>query len=86
MLTKQERLAEAEFQLEAARSGFEALLGKQLLAFADHAAEFYSGSGNDCHARARTRAHQCRNRPTRRAVRQLQAIAADIQEKSHDQS
>jgi hypothetical protein len=33
--------------LAAARSGFEALLAKHPLAFADHGAEFYAGSGND---------------------------------------
>jgi hypothetical protein len=33
--------------LEAARSRFEELLGRHLLAFADHAAEFYAGPGND---------------------------------------
>ena len=41
------RPADAEAQMQAARSGFEALLEKHLLAFADHGAEFYSGSGND---------------------------------------
>jgi tetratricopeptide (TPR) repeat protein len=46
-LIAQERFEEAAIQLDAARSGFDALLGKHLLAFADHAAEFYAGSGND---------------------------------------
>jgi len=41
------RSAEAEVQMHAARIGFELLLDKHLLAFADHGAEFYSGSGND---------------------------------------
>jgi tetratricopeptide (TPR) repeat protein len=86
VLTRQGRLAEAEFQLEVARSGFEALLGRQLLAFADHAAEFYAGSGNDYQRALELARINVANRPTRRAVRQLQAIAADIQEKSHDQS
>jgi hypothetical protein len=35
------RVADAEAQMQAARSGFDALLGKHLLAFADHGAEFY---------------------------------------------
>lgn len=47
VLIAQERLEEAEIRLDAARSGFDELLGKHLLAFADHAAEFYAGSGND---------------------------------------
>ncbi|MBV9488780.1 MAG: hypothetical protein JO069_03530, partial [Verrucomicrobia bacterium] len=41
------RLADAQAQLQAARIGLEALLDKHLLAFADHGAEFYSGSGGD---------------------------------------
>jgi len=47
VLIAQEKLEEAETQLEAARSRFEELLGRHLLAFADHAAEFYAGPGND---------------------------------------
>jgi tetratricopeptide (TPR) repeat protein len=47
VLIAQDRLEEAEIHLDAARSGFDELLGKHLLAFADHAAEFYAGSGND---------------------------------------
>jgi tetratricopeptide (TPR) repeat protein len=41
------RFGDAEAQMQAARFGFEVLLGKHLLAYADHGAEFYSGSGND---------------------------------------
>ena len=48
VLIVQGRLEEAEIQLAAARSGFDDLLGKHFLAFADHAAELYAGSGNDC--------------------------------------
>jgi tetratricopeptide (TPR) repeat protein len=47
VLTAQGRFEEGERQLDAARSGFDQLLGRHLLAFADHAAEFYAGSGND---------------------------------------
>src|SRR4029078_11171603 len=39
----QERFEEAETQLDIARLGFEELLEKHLLAFADHGAEFYAG-------------------------------------------
>jgi hypothetical protein len=75
VLTAQGRFEEAERQLDAARSGFDQLLGRHLLAFADHAAEFYAGSGNDGRralALARTNAA---NRPTRRAVKLADAIA-----------
>jgi hypothetical protein len=33
--------------MQAARFGFEALLERHFLAFADHGAEFYAGSGNN---------------------------------------
>jgi tetratricopeptide (TPR) repeat protein len=74
VLRAQGKLDEAETQLDAARRGFDELLGKYLLAFADHAAEFYAGSGND-HPRALQLARaNVANRPTRRAVKQAQAI------------
>jgi hypothetical protein len=77
VLIAQERFEEGETQLEAARAGFDALLEKHLLAFADHAAEFYAGSGNVRHrALALARANVA-NRPTRRAVTQLLAIEAE---------
>ncbi|KUM27217.1 hypothetical protein AU467_02135 [Mesorhizobium loti] len=76
VLTAQGRLDEAERQLDDARSGFDQLLEKHLLAFADHAAEFYAGSGND-HVRALELARaNVANRPTRRAVKQADAIVA----------
>jgi hypothetical protein len=77
VLIAQERFDEAEIQLDAARSGFEELLRKHLLAFADHAAEFYAGSGNDCRrALALARANVA-NRPTRRAAEQVQRIVVN---------
>ncbi len=58
------RTDEAADHLRAARDGFERLLDTHLLAFADHAAEFYSGSGNDV-ARAFALAKlDLANRPT----------------------
>src|SRR5262245_57994112 len=75
-LIAQGRLEEAEIQLEAAQLGFEALLGGQLLAFADHAAEFYAGSGNDRRRALELARVNVANRPTRRAVKQADAIAA----------
>jgi hypothetical protein len=76
VLTAQERSEEAETQLGSARSGFDELLEKHLLAFADHAAEFYAGSGNDCRRALELARTNVANRPTRRAVRQADAIAA----------
>jgi tetratricopeptide (TPR) repeat protein len=76
LLTTQERFEEGETQLDAAQFGFDALLGKHLLAFADHAAEFYAGSGNDARRALELARANVANRPTRRAVKQLNAIAA----------
>ena len=75
VLTAQERFEEAETQLDAARCGFDGLLGKYPLAFADHAAEFYSGSGNDCRRALELARANVANRPTRRAIKQADAIA-----------
>jgi len=67
--------AQADVLLMAARVGFEALLSKHPLAFADHGAEFYAGSGGDP-----SRAHELAqlnlaNRPTQRALEQAHATA-----------
>jgi tetratricopeptide (TPR) repeat protein len=75
VLIAQARVEEAETQLDAARSGFEELLERYLLAFADHAAEFYAGSGDDCRRALELARANVANRPTRRAIRQAQAIA-----------
>jgi tetratricopeptide (TPR) repeat protein len=69
------RAAEAEQHLEAARSGFERLLNRHLLAFADHGAEFYAGSGNDGHRAIELARINVANRLTLRAVAQAHAIA-----------
>ena len=67
--------AEAAMQLAAARSGFESLMAKHPLAFADHGAEFYLGSGGDP-ARAFELAQlNLANRPTLRAFEQACAAA-----------
>jgi tetratricopeptide (TPR) repeat protein len=47
VLIAQKRIGEAEARLEIARAAFEALLARFPLAFADHAAKFYAGSGDD---------------------------------------
>jgi tetratricopeptide (TPR) repeat protein len=74
VLTAQGKLDQAATQLDAARRGFDELLGKYLLAFADHAAEFYAGSGNDWRRALQLASANVANRPTRRAVKQAQAI------------
>jgi hypothetical protein len=76
VLIAQRRFAEAETYLDAARFGFDELLGRHLLAFADHAAEFYAGSGSDCRRALELARVNVANRPTRRAIRQARAIAA----------
>ncbi|MET4444633.1 hypothetical protein ABIB75_002908 [Bradyrhizobium sp. GM2.2] len=75
VLTAQGRFEEAERQLDAARSAFDHLLQSNLLAFADHAAEFYAGSGNDGRRALELARTNVANRPTRRAVKQADAIA-----------
>jgi len=76
-LTDQKRYTDAEAQMEAARFGFETLLERHLLAFADHGAEFYAGSGNDpCRALDLARLNVA-NRPTLRALQQAHAIAVN---------
>jgi len=75
VLIAQGRFEEGEPLLEAARSGFEELLGKHLLAFADHAAEFYAGSGDDRRRALDLARANVANRPTRRALEQAHAIA-----------
>jgi len=79
-LAMQGRFAEAEQQLAAARSGFERLLEQHLLAFADHGAEFYAGSGNDAGRALGLARINVANRPTLRAYEQAYAIAVDAGE------
>jgi tetratricopeptide (TPR) repeat protein len=75
VLVSQQRYGEAEVQMQAAQCGFEALLERHLLAFADHGAEFYAGSGNNwCRALDLARVNMS-NRPTLRAFEQAHDIA-----------
>jgi tetratricopeptide (TPR) repeat protein len=78
VLIAQGRVEEGEMQLDAARRVFDKLLEKHLLAFADHAAEFYAGSGNDRGRALELARVNAANRPTRRAVAQMHAIAARV--------
>jgi hypothetical protein len=75
VLIAQGQFVEGESQLNAARIGFEELLRKHPLAFADHAAEFYAGSGSDCRRALELARANVANRPIRRAVNQKHAIA-----------
>ena len=74
VLFAQQRFEEAETELDAARVGFDELLGRHRLAFADHAAEFYAGSGDDCGRALELARANVANRPTRRALKQAHAI------------
>ena len=76
VLFAQQRFEEAETELDAARVRFDQLLERHRLAFADHAAEFYAGSGHDCRRALELARANVANRPTRRAVKQADAIAA----------
>jgi tetratricopeptide (TPR) repeat protein len=67
--------AEAATQLTAARAGFEALLARHLLAFADHGAEFYAGSGADPQRAFELAQLNLANRPTLRAFEQAHSTA-----------
>jgi hypothetical protein len=66
---------ESEAHVEAARFGYDYLLARHLLAFADHGAEFYAGSGNDFRRALELARVNIANRPTLRALEQGYAIA-----------
>lgn len=74
------RLSEAEALMKRARSEFEILFGKHLLAFADHAAEFYSGTGNDPRRAFELACLDLANRPTLRAFERAYATALAVEE------
>lgn len=80
ILIAQKRFREADTQLDAARLGFDELLRRHLHAFADHAAEFYAGSGNDSRRALELARMNVANRPTRRAIEQARAIAVKSDE------
>ena len=75
LMVAKEKFAEGKAHLEAARTGFEALLEKHLLAFADHGAEFYSGSGKDAGRAFELAKINLENRPTLRAFEQAYETA-----------
>ena len=61
--------------IATAQAGFEHLLAAHLLAFADHAAEFYAGSGNDAGKASALARINLANRPTRRARALVESTA-----------
>ncbi|HTV66570.1 MAG TPA: hypothetical protein VMD98_13255 [Bryocella sp.] len=70
--------ADAQEQLQAARRRFEELLQRYPLAFADHGAEFFAGSGNDpCQALDHARRNAA-NRPTLWAFELAHEIAVSV--------
>jgi thioredoxin-like negative regulator of GroEL len=78
VLMAQDRFEAAEAELDAARFGFDKLLARHPLAFADHAAEFFAGSGDDPRRALVLAGENVANRPTRRALEQARAIAAAV--------
>lgn len=68
-------VAQAADSLSAARSGFDALLARHRLAFADHGAEFYLGSGDEARRALELAQLNLANRPTLRAFEQAHAAA-----------
>lgn len=81
-LVAQNRYAEAEAKMNAARSGFESLLERHLLAFADHGAEFYAGNGNNWPRALELARINVANRPTLRAfelAHDIAVTAGDLQ-------
>ena len=77
VMARQGKSADAEAQMQAARSGFESLLERHVLAFADHGAEFYAESGIDIHRALDLARLNVANRPTLRAFEQAHAIAVN---------
>jgi hypothetical protein len=74
-MAHQGKFADAEVHMQTARSGFESLLERHLLAFADHAAQFYGESGLDLRRALDLACLNVANRPTLRAFEQAHAIA-----------
>ena len=75
VLADQEKFEESEERMKAAHSGFESLLERHLLAFADHGAEFYAGSGGGLPRALHLARINADNRPTLRAIEQAHKVA-----------
>ncbi len=74
-MAAQGKNVDTEAQMQAARSGFESVLERHPLAFADHGAEFYAGSGNDCRRALELALISGAYRPTLRAFEQAHEMA-----------
>jgi tetratricopeptide (TPR) repeat protein len=81
VLASQKKYAEAGVHMQAAQFGFETLLERHLLAFADHGAEFYAGSGNNWRRALDLARINVANRPTLRAFEQAHDIAVNAGDK-----
>lgn len=75
VMIAQGKALEGKAYLENAARGFEALLDKDLLAYADHGAEFYSGSGDDPGRAFELASVNLANRSTLRAFEQTYETA-----------
>ena len=75
VLEARSKSKEADVQRNAARSGFESLLVRHELAFADHAVEFYLSSGANPQRACDLARVNLANRPTRRAFELAHAAA-----------
>jgi tetratricopeptide (TPR) repeat protein len=82
VLAAQGKFDDAEAQMEIAHSGFASLLERHILAFADHAAEFYAASGNDTRRALQLARVNVANRATLRAFEQAYSIAVSAGEVS----
>jgi hypothetical protein len=78
VMALQGKTADAESHMRAAQSGFAMLLDRHLLAFADHGAEFFAGSGGDHHRAIELLRIDVENRPTLRAFERAYRIAIDL--------
>lgn len=74
-LLEKGNVIEAQAHLQAARLRFEHLLTRYPLAFADHGAEFFAGSGNESSRALDLARANVANRPTLRAFEFAHAIA-----------
>ena len=77
-LEDQGKFTEAQIQVDAARSAFETLLDRHPLAFADHAAEFFAGSGADRERARKLARMNCENRATRDARSLMESIGVAL--------
>jgi len=80
VLLARDNFAAAEARMQAAQLGFGELLTKHLLAFADHGAEFYSGSGKNAQRSFELASINLANRPTLRAFEQAHEAAVQAEE------